>query len=118
MVKKKKRIVIAVTTVAIFLIIITVILLTLYITTDAFKSNKTLFKKYLGQNIEDIINIASLFEKDDYDKLLEENKYTNNTQITMNYTEGIGTTSEKSDSSINNLKLNISGQVDNQEKYN
>lgn len=118
MVKKKKRIVIAVTTVAIFLIIITVILLTLYITTDAFKSNKTLFKKYLGQNIEDIINIASLFEKDNYDKLLEENKYTNNTQITMNYTEGIGTTSEKSDSSINNLKLNISGQVDNQEKYN
>ncbi len=118
MVKKKKRIVIAVTSIVIFLIIITAILLTLYITTDAFKSNKTLFKKYLGQNIEDIINIASLFEKDDYNKLLEENKYTNNTQITMNYTEGIGTTSEKSDSSINNLKLNINGQVDNQGKYN
>ena len=90
MVKKKKRIVLAISIVVIFIILITAILVTLYITTDAFKSSKTLFEKYLGQNIEDVINIASFFEKDDYDKLLEQNKYTNNTEITMNYTEGVG----------------------------
>ena len=118
MVKKKKRIVLAISIVAIFIILITAILVTLYITTDAFKSSKTLFEKYLGQNIEDVINIASFFEKDDYDKLLEQNKYTNNTEITMNYTEGVGTASEKTDSSINNLKLNISGQVDKTANYN
>ena len=118
MVKKKKRIVLAISIVVIFIILITAILVTLYITTDAFKSSKTLFEKYLGQNIEDVINIASFFEKDDYDKLLEQNKYTNNTEITMNYTEGVGTASEKTDSSINNLKLNISGQVDKTANYN
>ena len=118
MVKKKKRIVLAISIVAIFIILITAILVTLYITTDAFKSSKTLFEKYLGQNIEDVINIASFFEKDDYDKLLEQNKYTNNTEITMNYKEGVGTASEKTDSSINNLKLNISGQVDKTANYN
>ena len=118
MVKKKKRIVLAISIVVIFIILITAILVTLYITTDAFKSSKTLFEKYLGQNIEDVINIASFFEKDDYDKLLEQNKYTNNTEITMNYTEGVGTSSEKTDSSINNLKLNISGQVDKTANYN
>ena len=112
MVKKKKRIVLAISIVVIFIILITAILVTLYITTDAFKSSKTLFEKYLGQNIEDVINIASFFEKDDYDKLLEQNKYTNNTEITMNYTEGVGKKKKKTDSSINNLKLNISGQVD------
>lgn len=118
MVKKKKRIVLIISIVIIFIILITSILVTLYITTDAFKSSKTLFKKYLGQNIEDVINITSFFEKDEYDKLLEQSKYTNNTEITMNYTEGIGTTSEKTDSLINNLKLNINGQVDNNSNYN
>ena len=118
MVKKKKRIVVAISIVVIFIILITAILVTLYLTTDAFKSSKTLFEKYLGQNIEDIINIASFFEKDDYDKLIEENKYTNNTEITMNYTEGIGTTSEKTDSSINDLKISMDGQVDKKENYN
>lgn len=118
MVKKKKRIVVAISIAVIFIILITAILVTLYLTTDAFKSSKTLFEKYLGQNIEDIINIASFFEKDDYDKLIEENKYTNNTEITMNYTEGIGTTSEKTDSSINDLKISMDGQVDKKENYN
>lgn len=118
MVKKKKRIVVAISIAVIFIILITAILVTLYLTTDAFKSSKTLFEKYLGQNIEDIINIASFFEKDDYDKLIEENKYTNNTEITMNYTEGIGTTLEKTDSSINDLKISMDGQVDKKENYN
>ena len=119
MIPRKKRRMIIIISVVIILLIFLMAFLLLYINTDLFKSNKTLFMKYLGkstENIEGMYNAVS--DKTDYENSLEQNKYTVNTKISVNNTENIGTTQENTDNVINQLEIVADGQVDKVNQYN
>lgn len=119
MIPRKKRRMIIIISVVIILLIFLMAFLLLYINTDLFKSNKTLFMKYLGkstENIEGMYNAVSA--KTDYENSLEQNKYTVNTKISVNNTENIGTTQENTDNVINQLEIVADGQVDKVNQYN
>ena len=116
--RKKRRLFLIVSIVLIILIILTAFLL-VYINTDMFKSNKTLFMKYFGQNVENMNAMYNqINQKSDYENSLEQSKYTVNTQINVNNTENIGTTEENTDNVINQLKIIANGQVDKVNQYN
>lgn len=108
--QKKKMIIIGAVMVVILMLAAFV---AIYLLTDMFKSNKTLFLKYLGKNAENLETIVETFENQN----TIDNKYEENTEIKVNYTENIGTTSENTDNAINDLKITIDGQTDNQSKY-
>ena len=59
MMPKKKKKILIILSIVIFLLIILTTLILLYIYTDNFKSNSTLFAKYMGQNIENIDSLYS-----------------------------------------------------------
>lgn len=115
--RKKRRIILIVSIISI-IAIIAMTLIFLYITTDSFKSSRTLFSKYIGQNVENWQAIYPGNEENEYEELLEQNKYTTNTQVTVNYTENVGTDSENTENVINQLKLEVNGQTDNSKQYN
>ena len=115
--RKKRRMIIIISVILVLLIILTAFLI-VYINTDMFKSNKTLFEKYFSKNVENVNQIyTSLASKTDYENSLEQNKYTVNTQISVNNTENIGTTEENTDNVINQLKIVADGQVDIANQY-
>lgn len=115
--RKKRRMIIIVSVVVVLLIILTAFLI-VYINTDMFKSNKTLFEKYLSKNVENFNQMyTSLDNKTDYENSLEQNKYTVNTQINVNNTENIGTTEENTNNVINQLRIVAAGQVDKANQY-
>ena len=115
--RKKRRMIIIISVILVLLIILTAFLI-VYINTDMFKSNKTLFEKYFSKNVENINQMyTSLASKTDYENSLEQNKYTVNTQINVNNTENIGTTEENTDNVINQLKIVADGQVDIANQY-
>lgn len=118
MIPKKKRNLLIITFVIILIVITVITLALLYINTDMFKSNETLFTKYISKNIDNTENFIKTFEKNEFEQSLEQNKYKTNTQVRVNYTENIGTTSETTQNSINKLKLNIDGQIDKINQYN
>ena len=116
--RKKRRLILIVSIVLVILIMLTAFLL-VYINTDMFKSNKTLFMKYLGQNVENMEEMyTQVGQKNDYENSLEQSKYTVNTQINVNNTENLGTTEENTDNIINQLNIVIEGQVDIANQYN
>ncbi len=117
MMTKKKRMTLLISIIVAVIIIIAAILGILYIKTDMFKSNKTLFLKYLGKNAENIGNLQSIIQLNEYDNSLQNSTYKTNTQIKANYTKNVGTTSENNDNSINKLTLNIDGQTDKANNY-
>lgn len=82
-----------------------------------FKSNKTLFFKYFGKNSENIKEIEEIFESTEYEKNLQNNKYTDDINIKVNYTNNLQTTSEDNSNTINNVKLLIKGEEDKNNKY-
>lgn len=114
--RKKRRTLIIVS--IILLLIIAVTLILLYINTDMFKSNSTLFAKYIGQNVENIETVYQKIGKNEYNELLQQNKYTTEARVKVNYAENIGTSSESTQNSINQLKLEISGETDKNNQYN
>lgn len=117
MMTKKKRMTLIISIIVAVIIIIAAILGILYIKTDIFKSNKTLFLKYLGKNAENIGNLQSIVQLNEYENSLQNSPYKTNTQIKANYTKNVGTTSENNDNSINKLTLNIDGQTDKANNY-
>ena len=117
MMPRKKRITILIISVIVVVIMILIALLMLYLNTDMFKTKETLFAKYIGESIDNTVNISNIFEKSEYDKLLDENKYTSNTQIKVNYTEGIGTSLENTQNDINKLKITMAGEIDKNNNY-
>lgn len=118
MMPRKKRRTILIGTIILILLIILTGLALLYVHTDMFKSNKTLFAKYLGQNVQNIDeNYQKMWITNEYDQLLEQNKYTTTTQMKVNYRENVGTSSESAKNSINQLNLEIKGQVDKNNQY-
>ena len=115
--RQKKRIIII--SIIVLLVMIVATFITLYIKTDMFKSDATLFAKYMGQNVE---NLDDFYKKigtgSEYDELLQKSKYINETKIKVNHIKDIGTTLENAKSSINQLTLNFKGQTDNSRQYN
>ncbi len=108
--EKKKMIIILI---AIFIILMLAAFVAIYLLTDMFKSNKTLFLKYFGKNAENLETIVETFENKD----AINGKYEESTEVRINYTENIGTTSENTDNAINDLKITIEGQTDKQSNY-
>ena len=116
--RKKRRLILIIAIVLVLLILLTLFAL-VYINTDMFKSNKTLFMKYLGQNVQNMNGVyTQISQESDYEKSLEQSKYTVNTQININNTENLGTTEENTDNIINQLKIVAEGQVDKANQYN
>ena len=89
-----------------------IVVLYLYITTDSFKSDKVLFQKYSAKALQNLETLIVDNKGQEYNKSLENNKYTSTTEITANYRSGIGTTSENTQNLINNLKLVVNGKTD------
>ena len=116
MMGRKTRI--AIITVAISLLVITIIgiLVFLYLETDAFKTNETLFTKYLAQNFEELDNLKNN-SNSTTKSLLENSKYTSKIDGQIEYIENKDTSDENKNSSVNNIKLKINVQKDNQNKY-
>lgn len=118
MIPRKKRRMIIIISIVIVLLILLIGFALVYINTDMFKSNKTLSMKYLGKNVDNLgVIYNDVSNKTDYEKSLEQNKYTTNTQINVNYTENIGTTQESTDNAFNQLKIVADGQVDKINQY-
>lgn len=117
MMPRKKRIALAIAIPSIIVIIIIITGILLYLNTDMFKSNKTLFFKYLGKSSENIKEIEEIFESTEYEKNLQNNKYTDDINIKVNYTNNLQTTSEDNSNTINNVKLLIKGEEDKNNKY-
>lgn len=119
MMPKKKKMTILIVSIIIMLLAITITFIVLYMKTDMFKSNATLFAKYMGQTVE---NIDAIYQEigttSEYEERLKQNKYTTEIEIKVNDTEEIGTTSENAQNQINQLSLKINGQVDNNNQYN
>lgn len=118
MMTKKKRKTLLIVVLTLLILIIAATLIILYLNTDLFKSNETLFFKYVGKNAQNIEEIGKIFEKTDYNNLLETNKYTEKTEVKVNYTKNLGTTSENNNNAINKLKFQIEGQTDKTNQYN
>lgn len=118
MMPRKKRKIILIVSIISIVAMIAMTLIFLYITTDSFKSSRTLFCKYLGQNVENWGAMQSENKQSEYEELLEQSKYTTNTEVTVNYTENVGTDLENTENVINELKLEIKGQTDNSKEYN
>jgi len=114
---RKKRITLIITMLVIVILAITITMILLYLNTDMFKSSQTLFFKYVGQNTENIETIEKIFEKTEYDSLLQMSKYVENSEVKVNYTKNLGTTSENTSNNINQLKLTVEGQVDKTNQY-
>ena len=117
MMPRKKRIALAIAIPSIIVIIIIITGILLYLNTDMFKSNKTLFFKYFGKNSENVKEIEEIFESTEYEKNLQNNKYTDDINIKVNYTNNLQTTSEDNSNTINNVKLLIKGEEDKNNKY-
>ena len=117
MMPRKKRIALAIAIPSIIVIIIIITGILLYLNTDMFKSNKTLFFKYFGKNSENIKEIEEIFESTEYEKNLQNNKYTDDINIKVNYKNNLQTTSEDNSNTINNVKLLIKGEEDKNNKY-
>jgi len=114
---RKKRITLIIVIVVLVLLIIGGIFAFLYLNTDMFKSNQTLFVKYLGKNSENIQGLQNIVNKTEYDELLKTNPYNVTSEIKVNYTQNVGTTEENNNNSINQLKMTIEGQTDNKNNY-
>ena len=117
MMTRKKRITLIIVIVVLVLLIIGGIFTFLYLNTDMFKSNQTLFVKYLGKNSENIQDLQNIVNKTEYDELLKTNPYNVTSEIRVNYTQNVGTTEENNNNSINQLKMTIEGQTDNNNNY-
>ena len=125
MATKKKKITIAIIIVIFVILVISGVCIALYINTDMFKSNEVLFAKYLGQNLENIKLLETTLENTSYNETLDNSFYNNlpmrintNIEAEAKYTQAIGTSSESSDNSINQLKITLEGQTDKINGYN
>lgn len=88
----------------------------LYLTTDMFRSNQTLFAKYLlqGGTFFDHISQDKPTEIND---ILAQNKYTSSTKIKAEYVQDMNTSAESKDNSINEAEINIDGKIDKANEY-
>ena len=116
MTKKKRRLVLIIIIVLILVILATTFLV-LYLNTDMFKSNQTLFVKYIGKNADNLRALESIINETEYEGQLTTKPYNIDMEATVNYTQNIGTTEENANNGINQLKLTVEGQTDNNNGY-
>lgn len=88
----------------------------MYLKTDAFKSNETLFAKYLMQNFNAIDNLANN-GTEEITNALNTNKYTSELVGKIEYVENVNTSDENKDNPINNMQVKINSQTDKNNKY-
>lgn len=117
MMPRKKRITLMIAIVVVILLAIAISIILLYLNTDLFKSNQTLFTKYFAKNLENLAEIENYNSKTTYEELLNTSPYTENLEMKINYTKNIGTTSETTSNAINTLKIVEEGQVDKTNQY-
>ena len=110
---KKKKITIVVILVVLILLTIIGTCIALYINTDMFKTSKVLFAKYLGQNSDNLMSLENIIQKTKYDSMQDKSPYNKNIEADIKYTEDIGTSEENNKNSVNNLKVFISQENDN-----
>lgn len=117
MMTRKKRRTILVLIILVVILIIAGIFTLLYLRTDLLKSNKTLFVKYIGQTTSHLQGYINKVSESDYKSRLEQSKYTTDTNIEINYSDGELTEEEASQNQINNLQINITENVDKISNY-
>ncbi len=116
MMPRKKRLAIIISAVILVIILIVGILAFLYIKTDVFKSNETLFTKYFMQNFK----IAETLIASDTSKIAEtinNSKYQSELIGKLEYTENIGTSDENQKNPVNDAQIKISGKTDKSNNY-
>jgi len=116
--KKKKLIMIIVAIVLTIILLGVSIYIFLYLATDMFKSDKTLFSKYLEKGVYNVSTLSSNLGRNEFDIILEQNPFETDTQIKLNYTQNINTSAESTANQINKLNIQIKGQTDKQNQYN
>lgn len=114
--RKKRLIILVVSVILVTLIILLAIFSFLYLKTDVFKSKQALFTKYLLQNF-DAIEIMKNEDNSDIKNLLNNNKYISEMEGKIEYTENIGTSDENKKNPINDVRLQIKGNVDKKDNY-
>lgn len=109
--KKKRMLVTSIIAIVIILIIIIITCICLYMSTDLFKSNKELFEKYATNMFS---NLNKLFDDEnmgEMKQILQNNKYEANSSTTVNYQD------ENKENSINNIKVDVKGKIEENQKY-
>ena len=76
-----------------------------------------IYYKTVDIKTENPKEIEEIFESSEYEKNLQNNKYTDDINIKVNYTNNLQTTSEDNSNTINNVKLLIKGEEDKNNKY-
>ena len=112
MMPRKKRRAILISVILVIFVMIFIILVVLYNTTDMFKSNDVLFRKYAGQLLD---NIDTMFNEEymsEMEEILNNNKLSSNTIAKIEYTENGNT-----DNPINNIQMNIQGKEEKVSGY-
>ena len=113
---RKKRITILVISIVLAVLAIVGTITFLYLKTDAFKSNETLFAKYFMQSF----NTIDIIKNNDalgIDNTLNANKYTSELKGKIEYTKNVETNSEDKNSSINQIGLNVKSNIDKSNEY-
>ena len=113
---RKKRITIVVISIVLAVLAIVGTITFLYLKTDAFKSNETLFAKYFMQSF----NAIDIIKNNDalgIDNTLNANKYTSELKGKIEYTKNVETNSEDKNSSINQIGLNVKSNIDKSNEY-
>jgi len=116
MMARKKRITILVISIVLAVLAIVGTITFLYLKTDAFKSNETLFAKYFMQSF----NAIDIIKNNDalgIDNTLNANKYTSELKGKIEYTKNVETNSEDKNSSINQIGLNVKSNIDKSNEY-
>lgn len=113
---RKKRIAIIVISFIIVLLIVGSVFTYLYLNTDMFKSNQTLFGKYFIQNF-DVLSTITQSAAPEINQTLDENKYTSNLNATVEYTASKNTSDENKNNAINKAQLEIESKTDKTSQY-
>ena len=116
MVTRKKRRALLIIIVTIFVLILATVFALLYFATDSFKSNQTLFIKYMGKTEENYNWVEETIKNIVMNEELKSTPYEENTTIKVNHTKNIGTTSEDTSSNINKMQVTLQGKTDLQNK--
>ena len=117
MMARKKRIAILVVSIVLVILAIVGTIIFLYLKTDTFKSNETLFAKYFIQSF----NAIDTIKNDDLlgiEDTLNTNKYTSELKGKIEYTKNVETNNEDKNSSINQVVLNVKSNTDKTNDYN
>lgn len=118
MVGKKSIKILIISIISIILILTFAIISLMYFNTDIFKSNNELFVRYIMNNIENINDIISTVNEDEFNTKIKNNKYTSDTNVKFNFIQNINSSSQDTSNSINDFNISINGKTDKLNSYN